>query len=233
MRIAIISDIHSNIEALTRTFEIIDQKNIDTIVCIGDIVGYGANPNECVDLIRARAHHTLRGNHDEASTSLARIENYTFLAQTVVRWTKTVLTDDNRKFLQALPFTKELETLFFTHASPYEPAEWHYILSAHDAEMNFEYFTEDICFIGHTHRPVIFSTDGTTVHIERNKRYIVNVGSVGQPRDSDERLSFGIFDTKLWAYENIRADYDFRTAAQKIIDAGLPRALADRLSIGR
>jgi predicted phosphodiesterase len=233
MRIAIISDIHSNIEALTRAFEIINENKIDTIMCTGDIVGYGANPNECVDLIRQRAHHVLRGNHDDAAVTLARIENYTYLAQTVVAWTNKILSDQNREFLQTLPFTAELEDLFFTHASPFEPEEWHYIITEYDARINFDYFTGKICFIGHTHRPIIFSTDGITKDIMREQRYIVNVGSIGQPRDSDRRLSFGVFDTLTWTYENIRADYDFRSAAQKIIDAGLPHALAERLSIGR
>lgn len=233
MRIAIISDIHSNLEALTRAFRLIDQNNIDAVVCTGDIVGYGANPNECVALIRQRTSHILRGNHDDAAVNLSRIDEFSSLAQMVAHWTNEVLHPDNKKFLQSLPLTLDLGDVFFTHASPYEPEEWHYIFSSEDAQNNFSWFVQPICFVGHTHRPVIHCDDGISLNVKRGKRYIINVGSIGQPRDFDWRLSFGIFDTLAWTYENVRAEYDVQSASDQIIAHGLPPALAERILFGR
>jgi diadenosine tetraphosphatase ApaH/serine/threonine PP2A family protein phosphatase len=125
-----------------------------------------------------------------------------------------------------------LGDVLLSHGSPYEPDEWHYVISEFDMREAFEAFTETICFVGHSHIPIIFSEQGETDEIARQGRFLVNVGSVGQPRDGNPNLSFGIFDSEQWSYRNLRAEYDFKTAAKKIRDAGLPRALADRLTIG-
>lgn len=233
MRIAIISDIHSNLEALEKTLEIIKQKSIDEIVCLGDIVGYGANPNECLSLVKEVTSHILLGNHDEAATSLKQIEDFNPYARSAVFWTAKQLTEANKEFLRSLPYKLELNGLFFTHASPFEPEEWHYILSLAEAQNNFSFFQQPICFVGHSHAPVIFSEDFWAREVVRGKRFIVNVGSVGQPRDLDRRLSFGIFDSGTWTYENIRSEYDVQTASEKIRTAGLPKQLAERILIGR
>ncbi|MDI6766390.1 MAG: metallophosphoesterase family protein [Bacteroidota bacterium] len=233
MRIAIISDIHSNLEALEKTLEIIKQKSIDEIVCLGDIVGYGANPNECLSLVKETTSHILLGNHDEAAISLKQIEDFNPYARNAVLWTTNQLTEANKEFLRSLPYKLELNGLLFTHASPFEPEEWHYILSLAEAENNFNFFQQPICFVGHSHAPVIFSEDFWAREVVRDKRFIVNVGSVGQPRDLNWRLSFGIFETGQWTYENIRSEYDVQTASDKIRNAGLPRQLAERILIGR
>lgn len=233
MRIAIISDIHSNLEALEKTLEIIKQKSIDEIVCLGDIVGYGANPNECLSLVKEITSHILLGNHDEAAISLKQIEDFNPYARNAVFWTANQLTDTNKEFLRSLPYKLELNGLLFTHASPFEPEEWHYILSLSEAQNNFNFFQQPICFVGHSHAPVIFSEDFWAREVVRDKRFIVNVGSVGQPRDLNWRLSFGIFDSEQWAYENIRSEYDVQTASDKIRNAGLPRRLAERILTGR
>ena len=233
MRIAIISDIHSNLEALEKSLDVIRDKNVDEIVCLGDIIGYGANPNECIDLIRSTTPHILLGNHDEAAIDLSKTEYFNPFARIAAEWTNSTLTEENKSFVENLPFTENRHGLFFVHASPHEPEEWHYILSPSDAQYNFQYFLEPICFVGHSHVPGIFCEDIWTREVVDGKKFILNVGSVGQPRDNDWRLSFGIFDTDAWKYENIRAEYNAQAAADKIRRAGLPKALADRILVGR
>ncbi len=232
MRIAIISDIHSNLEALTRTLEIIESKNIREIVCLGDIIGYGANPNECLSLIRKSTQHILLGNHDEAVFHSAMAYNFNRHARSAVLWTSKQLTNDGLDFLRTLPVTLELWDIFFTHASPRSPQEWNYILTPTDAEENMSHFSQSICFVGHSHIPGIFCDKQDVSHVERGRKYIVNVGSVGQPRDHDRRLSFGIFDTETFTYENIRSEYDVKKASEKILHAGLPPTLAERILVG-
>jgi predicted phosphodiesterase len=232
MRFAIISDIHSNLEALTRAFELIDQESIHDVICLGDIVGYGANPNECVSLVRSRCRIALRGNHDSAAINLSVAESFTRNARIAAEWTGRELSDSSREYLEGLPYTHRMEEILFVHSSPYEPEAWYYVLSEEDLEAAFQSFTERICFIGHSHFPGIFSEEGPVVAVDRSQRYLVNVGSIGQPRDGNAKLSFGIFDRETWTYRNIRSEYPIRAAAEKIIRAGLPRALADRLTLG-
>lgn len=232
MRLAIISDIHSNLEALTRTFEIIDSEAVDDIVCLGDVVGYGANPVECLDLVRARCSTILLGNHDAAATDLNVAVYFTLNAQISARWTFAALPEQSKELLRSFAHTKHVGDMRLSHGSPAEPEEWHYVISEYDTTIAFRSFTEKICFIGHSHIPVIFSERGKVPALTSSGRHIVNVGSVGQPRDGNPQLSFGIFDTDSWEYRNIRADYDIGTAAEKIRKAGLPVALADRLARG-
>lgn len=233
MRIAIISDIHSNLEALEKSLEIIATRGVDEIVCLGDIIGYGANPNECISLIRNATPYILLGNHDEAAIRLSQTEYFNPFARIAAEWTNSVLTEENKSFVENLQFTEKRNGLFFVHASPHEPEEWHYILSPADAQYNFQYFLEPICFVGHSHVPGIFCDDIWTREVIQGKKFIVNIGSIGQPRDHDWRLSFGIFDTETWQYENVRSEYNVQAASDKIRKAGLPKALADRILVGR
>lgn len=232
MRVAIISDIHSNLEALEKAFEIIEKKNIDEIVCLGDLVGYGASPNECIDLTRQRAGHVLMGNHDQAAFDLSQTENFNRHARTAAYWTNQTLTPENLEYLKGLPLQCAFDDLTFVHSSPKEPEQWNYIFSAYEARPNFEFFQTRVCFIGHTHIPGIFPEDMKTRKISRDSRYMINVGSVGQPRDGNWRLSFGVFDTTEWTYEVIRSEYDVQRASEKILASELPRFLADRLLAG-
>ena len=233
MRIAVISDIHSNLEALQKALEIIAQRNIDEIVCLGDTVGYGANPNECLDLVRSKTPYILLGNHDEAALDPSIARSFNRHARDAAEWTALELTDANKEFLKTLPCEVTLHDIYFVHSSPFEPSEWHYIITAADAEKNFPKFSSRICFIGHSHEPFVYCDDGWTEEVIPGKRYIINVGSIGQPRDHDPRLSFGIFDTGSGSYENIRAEYDVKTASEKIRKAGLPVLLAERILVGR
>jgi predicted phosphodiesterase len=231
-RFAIISDIHGNLEALTRALEVIDEERVDDIVCLGDTVGYGANPVECLKLVRSRCSIILLGNHDAASIDLAVANHFTLNAQLSAIWTFGTLEEENKAFLRSLKPTHTLGEALLSHGSPYEPDEWHYVISEFDIREAFGGFTERICFVGHSHIPIIFSEQGEKDEIARQGRFIVNVGSIGQPRDGNPNLSFGIFDREQWSYRNLRVEYDFRMAAKKIRDAGLPRALADRLAVG-
>ena len=233
MRIAIISDIHSNLEALDAALALIRTKNVDEIVCLGDIIGYGANPNECIARVREAAGRILLGNHDEAAVDLEKTEYFNPFARIAAEWTNAQLTAENQEFVKGLPFSAILDGIQFVHSSPYEPDQWHYIISPADAQFNFAYVPGKICFVGHSHVAGIFCEDIWTREVTPGKKFIVNVGSIGQPRDNDWRLSFGIFDTDDWAYENVRAEYDVNAAAEKIRKAGLPRPLSDRILVGR
>jgi diadenosine tetraphosphatase ApaH/serine/threonine PP2A family protein phosphatase len=234
MRVAIISDIHSNLEALQKALEIIDERKAEEIICLGDLVGYGANPNECVELTRKRASRILLGNHDQAAFDLSQTEHFNRHARTAAYWTNQTLTEENLEFLKSLPFQHAIDDLTFVHASPRDPEQWEYVFSAHEAKTNFESFQTRICFVGHTHIPGIFPEDLKTQKsgVTRENRYIINVGSVGQPRDGNWKLSFGIFDTSAWTYDLIRSEYDVQSASEKIVAADLPRFLADRLLVG-
>ncbi len=232
MRLAILSDIHSNLEALNRALSVVDSKGADEVICLGDVVGYGGNPNECVDIIRKRCSIVLLGNHDAAALDLSVAQTFTALARVSAEWTFESLSADNKAFLQSLPLSALKEGAFLVHSSPFEPLEWNYIFSAPDARLAFEHFSEEICFVGHSHVPGVFGEKSGKKQVKRGERYIVNVGSVGQPRDGNPNLSFGMFDTEKWDYENVRASYDVRLAAEAIMKAGLPHPLADRLGVG-
>ncbi|HLF13589.1 MAG TPA: metallophosphoesterase family protein [Bacteroidota bacterium] len=233
MRIAIISDIHSNLEALNRALKEIEREKVDEIICLGDIVGYGANPNECVDIVKELSPHVLLGNHDEAAIDLSKTEFFNPFARIAAEWTGDTLTEENKDYIAGLPLILERNGIFLVHASPVHPQEWNYILTPSDAAENFPAMPSEVCFIGHSHVPEVFGEDLWTRNVVKGEKFIVNVGSIGQPRDGNPKLSFGIFDTELWSYRNLRLDYDIELAAFKIKKAGLPKNLADRLFVGK
>jgi predicted phosphodiesterase len=232
MRIAIISDIHSNLEALTKALEIIDRRRVDEIVCLGDIVGYGADPNECVELVRQRCKIVIKGNHEDAVENIDLTERFTDNARAAIVWTRQQITEENLQYLRTLPLSHTEADFLFVHASPCDPLEWKYILDSDSASETFRCFSESLCFIGHTHEPAIYSSNGRSYGIKKDERYLINVGSVGQPRDRIAQLSFGVFNTDNWVYENIRSPYDVETAVWKILKTDLPPQLAQRLLIG-
>jgi len=232
MKIAILSDIHGNLQALQSVFSTIDLMDIREIICLGDIVGYGANPNECIELIQSRKIPSVVGNHDKAVIGEIPIENFSEAARRGVLWTQSVISPANKNFLASLNFSiKEYDTLF-VHGSPDSPENFRYLFDQEDAAESFHAFTEQICYIGHTHRPEIFCEDGITDQLMLDKRYIVNVGSVGQPRDGDRRSCFVVYDTEQFTANFIRVEYDIEKARTNILEAGLPQKLADRLLIG-
>jgi len=241
MKIALISDIHSNLEAFQAVMASFAGHDIEKVMFLGDIVGYGANPNECIDLLRCVADHYIAGNHDFAAVDKTDISYFNPYAQEAVLWTKEVLTRQNALFLSSLPLTDALHDFMVVHSSPLHPELWDYVVYFSDAQIGFRNFTQQLCFIGHSHHPGIFIQDRAgrisaeervTMNFKEGNRYIINIGSVGQPRDGNPLSSYGLYDTETNEYRLIRVEYNIALAQQKIIAAGLPRFLAERLSVG-
>ena len=236
MKIAFVSDVHGNLEALTTALAHIDEHGVDQLVCLGDIVGYGPNPNECVEIIRERCEVVLMGNHDYAAIGLANIEYFNEFAKMSTHWTIKILKDENKQYLQSLPFSHQNDEMIMVHSSPTNPSHWYYVLSMPDALIEMQAFSQNLCFIGHSHVPLVFSDSSMIreplVQIEQNRKYIVNVGSVGQPRDGNPQLCYTLYDSDKKEIRYIRLDYDVQTTYAKIIEAGLPLYLAERLLKG-
>jgi diadenosine tetraphosphatase ApaH/serine/threonine PP2A family protein phosphatase len=241
MRIAILSDIHSNLEALEAALAASDSLGADAVHCLGDIVGYGASPNECVQLIRERAVVCLAGNHDHAAVNLLDAGGFNEDARRAVSWTAHALTSDSVSYLRALPMTHLVRDVLYVHAAPSEPEAWDYILRIDDARYEFDQATARLCFFGHTHRQVAYEArDGHVGLVGRPEfsaadgaRYLVNVGSVGQPRDGDPRAAFTLYSEEEESVRFVRVEYDIEKAARRIAEAGLPELLALRLHLGR
>lgn len=241
-RVGVISDIHGNMHALEAVLKELEKEKVDRIICCGDVVGYGARPNECANKMRELNIPTIAGNHDHASLLLTDISNFNEIAKAAVLWTKKVLSEENIEYLRGLPLTLRdtANNVYYVHASPKDPGEWNYILTMGEARTNFNYFTEQICFIGHSHQPLIIENDEGNlacptkpeVEIRDGRRYLINVGSVGQPRDHNPKACFVICDFEARRLEIRRCDYDLPGAQEAILDAGLPRELAERLAHG-
>lgn len=239
VRYALLSDIHSNLEALEAVLEDIAGQAVDELLCLGDLVGYGADPNECVRRIRGLTSHVVIGNHDSAVVGLTDVSNFNAHARRAVAWTAEIIEPEQARYLSRRPFTDRIDDGLLVHATPSEPAAWHYLLSTQAARSEFPSFSESICFIGHSHQPVFFSSDGAPhsrktdrLSCDPGLRYIVNVGSIGQPRDGDPRSCYAIYDADSRTVQLRRVAYDIKSAQRKILKAGLPPVLAARLSRG-
>ncbi len=239
MLFAVISDVHSNLEALDTVLEEIKLRKINDIFFLGDAVGYGPDPNGCVERLYESCKVLLAGNHDWGALGLTNIAYFNEYARSAIQWTRNVLTEKNKKILRSFPIKKELKGMLFVHSTPKEPEEWHYLLSLWDAEVNFKYFDGSMCFLGHSHQPFIIErlpsgeliTYREQVQITEGNRYIINVGSVGQPRDGDPRASYVIVNNKN--IQIIRVSYDIATVQDKMRKENLPELLIERLSLGR
>lgn len=259
MRVLILSDIHANLIALETVLS--DAAGAyDTIWCLGDVVGYGPRPNECIDLIRSKAEVCVMGNHDWAVLGRpgVNVDDFNPQARQAVMWTRAQLTPENVAFLDQLSdvpiHPAEEPDILITHASPREPV-WEYILTPTTALENFASFSESICLVGHTHKPAIFRwrlpqsqeqdgipatvhylqpTVGTGVQLATSplQRLIVNPGSVGQPRDNDARAAYALFDTEDRVWRQERVAYPIELTQNQMREAGLPKRLSDRLSFG-
>lgn len=241
MHYAIISDVHANLEALEAVLEDIRKRDLcKNILFLGDAVGYGANPNECIKLLKENSLILLAGNHDWAVLGLTDIEDFNPYAKTAIHWTMEVISEENKKTLSTFPISKSLkkDSIFLVHSTPKEPHKWHYLFSISDAEVNFKYFSERICLIAHSHQPFILErqadgrmqTHRERVKLRKDSRYIINVGSVGQPRDGDMRACYAILNDV--SVELIRVEYDLEKTQKKMYDEGLPAFLIERLSKG-
>ncbi len=241
MRCAVLSDVHANIEALEAVLKDIEQRKIEDIIFLGDAVGYGPNPNECIDLLGGRCKILLAGNHDWGTIGLTDVTYFNIYARRALEWTMGVITDKNRKILKSLPLKKELKDkdVLLVHSTPKEPEEWHYLLTLWDAEINFNYFDNAFCFLGHSHQPFIVEkarsgelvTYKESAQIKGSGRYIINAGSVGQPRDGEPRACYAVIDDKQ--VDIIRVPYDIVSVQNKMKKEHLPDLLIERLSAGR
>jgi predicted phosphodiesterase len=244
VRYLILSDIHANLDAL-ETVLAAAAKQWDRVLVLGDLVGYGAQPNEVINRVRAlEPAAVIRGNHDKAACGLDDGENFNQVARYAAAWTLQQLTPANREYLRALPQGPTIidDRLEICHGAPFD--EDHYIFDATDAQRALEASRRAVCLFGHTHLPVIFAATGMqlaadipdddlqTVALQEDTRYLINVGSVGQPRDGDARAAFGFYDP-AGTIDFRRVEYDIASAQRQISGAGLPQSLANRLAIGR
>ncbi len=239
MKFAVVSDIHGNLEAFQTTLEYLHQHHISKIICLGDLVGYGPNPNECVELAQKHCTATIMGNHDHAVLGLTDIDYFNEYARAAVLWTRRVLHKHLKGYLENLSMTYEEGDFLFVHSSPVDPSEWYYIFSEVEARQNFKAVPHRVIFIGHSHVPLVFSLREGRIfkqliglNIETD-RYILNVGSVGQPRDGDPRSCFVIIDDEALTAEYVRLEYPVEKTYQKIVNAGLPHFLAQRILVGQ
>ncbi|MDE3134597.1 MAG: metallophosphoesterase family protein [Acidobacteriota bacterium] len=243
MRVAILSDIHANRQALEAVLEQIRAAECDAVWCLGDVVGYGADPDACTDLVREGADICLAGNHDLAVIGGIPITDFSDIARRAAEWTEGVITSDTRLFLESLDSSDEQQVVSLYHASPRDPV-WEYVLSPLQAELSFDVAPQRVSIVGHTHVALAFhrfdgeGATGETRH-EGDEldisagRWLLNPGSVGQPRDGDPRAAWLELDTEAWTATWRRAEYDIEGAAWAIRAARLPEALAERLSFGQ
>jgi len=240
MRYAVIADVHGNLEALEAVLKRLKEESFDVLLFLGDSVGYGPNPNECLEILKKKAQVLLAGNHDHAVAGLTDTEYFNPHAKTAIEWTREVIKDKNRRLLASLPVVEHMkrENLFLVHSTPKEPEEWHYLISSWDAYINFPFFREQICLIGHSHVPAIIvePPEGEIkvldlkAEIKEDCRYIVNAGSVGQPRDGNPYASYVML--KEDSVEIKRVSYDILLTQKKMRNAGLPDYLINRLAKG-
>lgn len=242
MRLGIFSDVHSNLPALNAVVEAYEQETIDKYLCLGDVVGYGARPQECADIVRALSSMTILGNHDAAVAGRMDYSYYYDAARNALDLHLAWLSQQNIEWLRMLPYEHREMDLSFCHGSPLNLSEFEYIFSLEQAHGLLCCYDDlaRVTFIGHSHLCKAFALAPSGVHevvatqfiIRENYKYIISVGSVGQPRDYDNRASYTIFDTEKMTFEFKRVEYDIETAARQIFDADLERNFGNRLYLG-
>lgn len=243
MKHAILGDVHANLTALDAVLEAVDAAGVHRIVQVGDVVGYGSSPAECIERMRERRALVVKGNHDAACTGELDARMFNDAARAAVDYTRARLGRDDLRWLSKLPYTAATEHFSVTHGTLDEPELFEYIQRPEDGDGSFEALRHPVCFLGHTHRPVSLMrladaphrtsyTFAERVELADTIGALVNVGSVGQPRDDDPRAAWALYDSETRTVELRRLDYDIEEEANRIIRAGLPKILADRLFLG-
>ena len=240
MRYAVIADIHANLEAFEVVLADSKDQNCTHYCCLGDVVGYNANPKECLDIVRSMGMPCVKGNHDEYCSSDDDLEGFNPHAAQAVNWTRKQLSEEDRKWLRDLKYVRLVASFSMVHATLDGPQRWGYVFDKLMAAASFTYQNTSVCFFGHTHVPVAFVRDSVVrggtyskFKVEPGKKYFVNVGSVGQPRDGNPKAAYVIYDLDEGTIELRRLDYDIAKAQKKILEAGLPARLAERLALGK
>jgi diadenosine tetraphosphatase ApaH/serine/threonine PP2A family protein phosphatase len=240
MRFAIVSDIHANLEAFEAVLADARDNKCTHFVCLGDVVGYNANPHECVALVQELDCPIVKGNHDEQASLVESSRDFNEMAEAAIQWTRDNLTAEDKDWLRDLKMQRQVRDFTIVHATLDTPAQWGYVFNNLDAAASFTYQHTTVCFFGHTHVPIAFIRDEGVqrqqidkLRIDPGKKYFINVGSVGQPRDGDWHAAYCIYHVESNLVEQRRIKYDLATAQKKIIDAGLPPLLAERLAVGR
>ena len=241
LKYAILGDIHANWEALSAVLADAEQQGVTHFCSVGDVVGYNADPVICLETVRKLCgDQVVRGNHDHYCSRQVSLEGFHPLAAGAVDWTRQRLTPEQREWLGNLRYSRSVETFMIVHATLDNPEMWGYVFDKLEAEANFAYQMCSVCFFGHTHVPLAFEKAGivrgglyTKLRITAGRKYYINVGSVGQPRDGDPRAAYAIYDMQQNVVELRRVEYDIASAQRKILEAGLPPRAASRLEIGR
>ncbi|MDP9290998.1 MAG: metallophosphatase family protein [Verrucomicrobiota bacterium] len=240
MRFAVFGDIHANLEALQAVLEDAERNHCTHYVCLGDIVGYNANPHECLEIVRKLDCPVVKGNHDEQASLDKDLSGFNALAEEAISWTREHLSEEEKQWLRDLRMVRQVRDFTIVHATLDTPHKWGYVFNQLDAAASFNYQHTQVCFYGHTHAPRVYVRDAgvksapfETLRVEAGKKYFVNVGSVGQPRDGDWHAAYAIFYADQRCIELRRVEYDIYTAQDKIVAAGLPQRLADRLAMGK
>ena len=242
MRYGFFSDVHANEEALRQTIKDFKKEKLDKIFFLGDAVGYGPSPNECVSLINEVADIKIMGNHDYAALGLIETNLFNHFAQESMEWTTSELNDKSREIMSEFILDYRFQLFHLVHATPREPHNWHYLLDLDEAEDNFPYFSKQVCLIGHSHRSAIikkyqdrhcFLAEEEETKIEMGFKYIINIGSVGQPRDGTSNACYLVYDTKEKLAKLKRVSYDVKKTQAKMRKAKVSQYLIDRLPLGR
>ncbi len=240
LRYAILGDVHSNLEALEAVLADAQAQGATRFACVGDIVGYNADPVACLQRLRDLDCAVVRGNHDHYCSHDEALSGFHPLAADAVDWTRKQLNDEQRQYLRSLKLVSLVETFTLVHSTLDMPEMWGYVFDKLEAESNFNYQTTSVCFFGHTHVPLAFERSGSVrgglykeIKVQLGRKYFINVGSVGQPRDGDPRAAYVIYDLIGNKIELRRVEYDIKATQAKILSAGLPGRMAARLAAGR
>jgi predicted phosphodiesterase len=240
MKYAIIADIHANWEAFQVVLDDAQKQKVTHYACLGDVVGYNANPKECLEIVRKMNIPCVKGNHDEYCSTEDALEGFNPAAAEAVYWTREQLSNEERQWLCELKYSRMVANFTIVHATLDAPERWGYVFDKLAAAASFPYQNTQVCFFGHTHVPVAFMRDtvvrgGTysKFKIDTAKKYFINVGAIGQPRDNNPKAAYVVYDMDEGTIELRRLEYDIPTAQKKILAAGLPERLAERLAVGR
>jgi diadenosine tetraphosphatase ApaH/serine/threonine PP2A family protein phosphatase len=240
---AVFGDIHGNLDALETCVAHMKEVGVEYYVCLGDVIGYGAQPNECLTMVRELTDHIIAGNHEYAVCGKMGLEFFNAYAKEAIEWTRDQLSEDELEFIRRMPLVEQVNGYTIAHSTLHAPEAFGYIETLYSAHMSLSFLEDKVCFVGHSHVPITFVLDqeqrtltytvDEEITLGASHKALVNVGSVGQPRDENPKASYATYDTESGEVKIHRLEYDVESAAQKIRDAGLPEVLSSRLVMGR